>query len=90
MQLKQYKESISHLNKALQVDEQYKNMNPEQKSYLYYLMSMNYGSLQQLDQASKNIETSLQFNQQYKPAIDYKKTLLSRKMSRDSEPIQSQ
>jgi tetratricopeptide (TPR) repeat protein len=89
MQLNQYKESISQLNKALQVDEQYKAMNPEQKSYLYYLMSMNYGNLQQLDQALKNIETSLQFNQNYKPAVDYKNTLLSRKMSRNSESMQS-
>jgi tetratricopeptide (TPR) repeat protein len=90
MKLNQYKESISQLNKALQVDEKHKTMNAEQKSYLYYLMSMNYGNLQQLDQALKNIETSLQFNQNYKPAVDYKNTLLSRKMSRNSEPMQSQ
>jgi tetratricopeptide (TPR) repeat protein len=89
MQLKQYKESLSQLNKALQVEEQYKTMNAEQKSYLYYLMSMNYANLQQLDQALKNIETSLQFNQNYKTAVDYKNRLLKRRMSRNAERMQS-
>ena len=89
MQLQQYNKSISHLNKALQVEEQSKMMKPEQKAYLYYLMSMNYANLKQLDQALQHIETSLQFNPKDKPAIDYKDTLLSRKMNRDSEPVQS-
>ena len=60
------------------------------KAYLYYLMSMNYANLKQLDQALQHIETSLQFNPKDKPAIDYKNTLLGRKMNKDSEPEQSQ
>ena len=90
MQLQQYNQSIAQLNKALQVEEQYKMMKPEQKAYLYYLMSMNYANLKQLDQALKNIEISLQFNPNDKPAIDYKNKLISRKMSGNSEPVQSQ
>ena len=85
MQLEQPKESISQLNRALQVEEQYKVMKAEQKSYLYYLLSMNYANLKQLDQALKHIETSLQFNPGYKPAIDYKRTLLSRKRDTTTE-----
>ena len=85
MQLGQPEESISQLNKALQVEEQYKVMKAEQKAYLYYLLSMNYANLKQLDQALKHIETSLQFNPGYKPAIDYKRTLLSRKMDTNTE-----
>jgi tetratricopeptide (TPR) repeat protein len=88
MQLQQYNTSIAQLNKALQVEEQYKMMKPEQKAYLFYLMSMNYANLKQLDQALKNIETSLQFNPKDKAAIDYKKTLVSRKMN--AEPVQSE
>jgi tetratricopeptide (TPR) repeat protein len=85
MQLEQPKESISQLNRALQVEEQYKAMKAEQKSYLHYLLSMNYANLKNLDQALKHIETSLQFNPGYKPAIDYKRTLLSRTMNTNPE-----
>ena len=85
MQLKQYKKSISQLNEALQVEQQNKIMSTEQKSYLYYLMSTNYANLKQLDNALKNIETSLQFKQNYKPALDFKDKLIRRKMSRNSE-----
>jgi tetratricopeptide (TPR) repeat protein len=81
MQLGQPKESISQLNRALQVEEQYTVMKAEQKSYLYYLLSMNCANLQKLDLALKHIETSLQFNPGYKPAIDYKRTLISRRMN---------
>ena len=90
MQLQQYNKSIDQLNTALQVEEQYKMMKPEQKAYLFYLMSMNYANLKQLDQAIKYIETSLQFNPKDKAAIDYKNTLLSRKMGLSEEPVQSQ
>ena len=85
MQMKQFNKSISQLNEALQVEQQNKKMSTEQKSYLYYLMSMSYSNLKQLDNAITNIDTALKFDPEFEPAKDFKETLIRRKMSRNSE-----